>query len=251
MKWDSKLYAQKHGFVAKYGAELVDLIPCDPQQSILDLGCGVGTLTESLAGRGGRILGVDSSPDMVRQAKELHPELAFAVQDALTLPYCEEWDVIFSNAVFHWIHDHKKLLERIRRALKPNGLLVCEFGAAGNIAVVEAALRQALAGQGGGYSSKFCFPDAPGFSALAESAGFTVESAYEFDRPTPLQEGEKGLYYWARQFYREELETLPEAGQEAVLHELEELARERLYNGKEWVVDYRRLRFVARRADGI
>lgn len=247
MKWDSNLYVQKHGFVAEYGAELLDFVPCDPRQSILDLGCGVGTLTERLAGRGGRVLGVDGSPDMVRQAKKLRPELAFEVRDALALSYCEEWDVIFSNAVFHWIHDHERLLGQLYQALKPGGLLVCEFGAAGNIAVVEDALRQAFARQGVCYTSKFCFPDAKGFSQLAEAGGFIVEAAFEFDRPTPLKDGEKGLYYWARQFYREELEALPEKGQEEVLHGLEELAGERLYNGKEWVVDYRRLRFIARK----
>ena len=68
MKWDSNLYVQKHGFVAEYGAELLDFVPCDPRQSILDLGCGVGTLTERLAGRGGRVLGVTALGDTLDQA---------------------------------------------------------------------------------------------------------------------------------------------------------------------------------------
>lgn len=247
MKWDSKLYAQRHGFVAEYGAELLNFVPYDRNQRILDLGCGVGTLTGRLKERAGYVLGVDSSPDMVRQARELHPEQDFEVRDALSLDFFEEWDVIFSNAVFHWIQNQRELLRQVGRALKPGGLLVCELGAAGNIAVIEEAFCRALEKQGILYTSKFCFPDAKAFSALAEAAGLKVDTAVEFERPTRLKDGEKGLFYWARQFYRDELEALPQKGQEEALRELEESARERLYDGREWVVDYRRLRVTARK----
>ena len=40
-----------------------------------------------------------------------------------------QFDVVFSNAVFHWIKDHENLLDNIHKVLKPKGLLVCEFGA--------------------------------------------------------------------------------------------------------------------------
>lgn len=57
----------------------------------------------------------------------------FRVCDALGLPFKNEFDVVFSNAVFHWISDHDTLLKNVHKVLKPQGLLVCEFGAAGNI----------------------------------------------------------------------------------------------------------------------
>ena len=247
MKWDAKLYEQKHGFVAEYGESLLPMIPVNPKQSILDIGCGTGTLTAMLGKKGGRVVGIDSSADMIEEARKLHPEIEFQTKDALNLEYQGEWDVIFSNAVFHWIRDQKKLLEQVSQALRPGGLLVCEFGAEGNIAVIEKAFQAVLAKRGVSYSSKFCFPATEKFCALAESAGLTVENAFDFDRPTPLKEGAKGLDYWARQFYRDELEAFTGEEQEKILAELEEETRQRLYNGQEWVADYRRLRMAARK----
>ena len=63
----------------------------------------------------------------------------FRVCDGLGLPFENEFDVVFSNAVFHWISDHDTLLKNIHKVLKPQGLLVCEFGAAGNISTIEHA----------------------------------------------------------------------------------------------------------------
>lgn len=143
MQWNSTLYNQKHDFVAKYGEGLLTFLPENPAQAILDLGCGTGTLTAQLAARGSRVVGVDSARTMVERAKAQYPELAFQVCDALSLPFEGEFDVVFSNAVFHWIADHDTLLENVRKALKPGGQLICEFGGAGNIAAVEQAFNRA------------------------------------------------------------------------------------------------------------
>ena len=45
MEWNAKLYENSHGFVAEYGKGLLEFVTPDPQQAILDLGCGTGTLT--------------------------------------------------------------------------------------------------------------------------------------------------------------------------------------------------------------
>ena len=48
MDWNAEWYENKHGFVAEYGRELLSCVPENPDQSILDLGCGTGTLTHAL-----------------------------------------------------------------------------------------------------------------------------------------------------------------------------------------------------------
>ena len=246
MEWNSTLYDNKHDFVAEYGKGLLEFVPQNTKQTILDLGCGTGTLTVQLAGLCNKIVGVDASQDMVDKAKEEFGDIEFKVCDALALPFEKEFDVVFSNAVFHWISDHDALLKNIHKALKPQGLLVCEFGASGNIATIENAFAKACNSLGYGYEAKFNFPTAEDFGNLLEKNGFIIDRIYDYDRPTVLKDGEQGLVNWMKQFFVSELEVMPEQVQIMIFEKVEELARETLWNGEEWIADYRRLRAIAR-----
>ena len=247
MTWNAGVYDEKHGFVAEYGASLLQFVPADPGQRILDLGCGTGTLTEKLSHLGGFVLGTDSSPEMIAKARKEHPQVAFEVRDALQLLWREAWDVVFSNAVFHWIKDHNRLLENIYRALKPGGIVVCECGARGNIAAIEGAFSKSMGEQGIAYASKFNFPSKEQFERNLRQTGFHIQKLEDFDRPTPLQEGREGLGLWVGQFYASELAPLPRKAREAVCDRMQALLESALWNGKQWVADYRRLRAVAQK----
>lgn len=246
MKWDSNLYDSSHGYVSEYGKALIGYLPEDTSISLLDLGCGTGTLTAELAKRYRRVVGVDSSADMIAKARANYPNLELSVCDALELPYESEFDAVFSNAVFHWINDHRRLLGSIRRALKPGGMLVCEFGADGNIAVIESAFSAALREIGIEYRSKYNFPTAERFGSLLNDCGFEITALEAFERPTPLKGGSTGLRRWAIQFYASELAELSESEREQVLSGLERRAAPKLLRGGEWIADYRRLRAAAR-----
>lgn len=245
MEWDAALYEKNHGFVAEYGNGLLKFVEPDPQQTILDVGCGTGTLTHELATRAGRVVGVDASPAMVDAARRAFPQIEFLVADALELPFENQFDVVFSNAVFHWIADHDRLLKTLRRVLKPGGRLVCEFGARDNVAAIELAFARACAEAGRAYVSRFTFPAADAFAELLAANHFTCGLVRAYDRPTILRDGAGGLRNWLRQFFADELQPLPESTQLALLDRTEDLARPRLWNGQAWVADYRRLRVVA------
>ena len=107
MEWNADLYEDKHGFVADYGKDLLSHVPDNPGQAILDLGCGTGALTQELLAKSAHVVGADASPDMVRKARMLHPDIDFRVVDACRMPWSDRFDVVFSNAVFHWIPDQK------------------------------------------------------------------------------------------------------------------------------------------------
>ena len=246
MKWDAAQYDTRHAFVSRYGRELAARVPQDAVD-VLDLGCGTGLLTAKLAEGGRRVFGLDSSPEMIARARTLYPDLFFCVGNALALPFADEsLDAVFSNAVFHWIPDHERLLLGIRRVLRLGGALVCEFGARGNIAAIDAAFAQACAEAGLPYAATFVFPAPEVFAVLLERCGFTVEEAYAYERPTPL-EGGAGLRNWVRQFYAEHLERMDAAARERALARVEELAAPALWREGRWVADYRRLRALARR----
>lgn len=82
------------------------------------------------------------------------------------------------------------LLNNIHKVLKPNGLLVCEFGANGNIATIENAFMKVCRDSGYEYNPKFNFPTRECFNNLLKKSGFIIDTIYDYDRPTPLKDNE-------------------------------------------------------------
>lgn len=209
MKWNSALYDNKHDFVAEYGKELLELLPDHRHLAVLDLGCGTATLTAQLAGQYDKVTGVDSSQEMLDKARAQFGNIEFRLCDALDLPFANEFDIVFSNAVFHWISDHDLLLKNVYRVLKPHGFLVCEFGAHGNIAAIEKAFAKACRELGYDYKSKFYFPKIETFGRRLKENGFVIDRIDDYDRPTVLKDCERGLANWIKQFFALEMEEMP------------------------------------------
>jgi SAM-dependent methyltransferase len=97
----------------------------------LDLGCGVGRVARALARRFEEVVAVDVSPEMVRRAKELHPEpefpnLTFHATDGVHLPLEDESiDFVFSYEVFQHMPSRGVMrgnLSEVARVLRPDGL---------------------------------------------------------------------------------------------------------------------------------
>lgn len=193
MKWNSELYDNAQSFVSEYGKGLITFIPQKENQKILDLGCGTGDLTQEIAKKiSCNVIGSDNSEEMIIKAKEKYPTLDFFVYDACKIPFESEFDVIFSNAVFHWIPDQNALHQSIYNALKENGMLVCEFGGYKNIQNISNAFGKAIAKYGDNYSSPFYFPKVENHVKVLENAGFIIDKIYDYDRPTILPKVKQG-----------------------------------------------------------
>ena len=67
----------------------------------------------------------------------------------------------------------------------------------------------------------------------------------EFDRPTPLKDGPDGLRNWTDQFFREDLKNLQEEQLTQIFKEMEDSLKDELWDGSQWVADYRRIRVTA------
>ena len=94
------------------------------KESILDLGCGDGVLTEqlSLLVPEGKVVGINASEGMIKTARQLEKyNLQFYHMDMADMAFKEEFDVIFSNAALHWVTAHSLLLRHSHAALKPGG----------------------------------------------------------------------------------------------------------------------------------
>ena len=75
----------------------MNLIKSKPGALVVDLGCGNGALSSKLAESGYRVIRIDASDEMLKTAKNLHPELTFQHGDACSFQLKEKADVIFSN----------------------------------------------------------------------------------------------------------------------------------------------------------
>lgn len=208
--WNAKGYQKDFAFVPKYGEAVLDLIDAAPGALAVDLGCGNGGLTGKLIERGYRVVGVDASAPMLALAKERYPDTTFLQADACTFQLPEQADVIFSNAVLHWIDAAKQneLIANIASQLKPGGQLVCEFGGKGCAENVHAALEKIFAAHGLTYRRTFYFPTVGEYAPMLERHGLQVRAALLFDRPTP-QQTEDGLADWIRMFDKRRLQACP------------------------------------------
>lgn len=248
MKWDSERYLNRHAFIIERGRALLDLLAPQAGERILDLGCGTGDITQSIAERGAQVVGVDASADMIATARERFPALDFHVEDAAALPFEAEFDAVFTHAVLHWVTRADDVIRGMRRALKPGGRLVAEFGGWRNCAALEAAFAASLRRlTGRKYRSPWFFPSLADYATRLETNGFIVRTAWHFDLPTPLQ-GEDGLRQWVLQFLPGHLEGLDEATREMVLADMEAALRPTLWRNGAWLADYRRLRVAAEAA---
>ncbi len=247
MKWNSVLYDQKHDFVSKYGADVIELL--DPQngENILDLGCGTGDLAELIRARGANITGLDSSPEMIETAKAKYPFIAFDLKSADNFSYDEKFDAVFSNATLHWILEKEQAIFCIYECLKPNGRFVAEFGGKGNVANIVTALQDALRKKGlPDIANKtiWYFPSLSEYTSLLEQKGFRVTFAAHFDRETLLKDT-NGVKNWIQMFGRSYLDGLDSKLVDDILTTVEEQVKPTNYKNGNWYADYKRLRVVA------
>lgn len=248
ISWDADKYSSDFSFVHRYGSGVLELIDGGAGMSALDLGCGNGALTKALCERGFAAKGLDASEELLALARRDYPEIAFLRGDATDFALPEPVDVVFSNAVFHWIDREKQpdLLRCVHDALKPGGQFVFEFGGYGNNAKIHAALAAAFAERGRRYEMPFYFPTVGEYAALLERAGFLVRFAALFDRPTELK-GPEGLRDWIHMFVKRPFEDVPEREREEIIADAVDALRDALFTGGKWYADYVRLRMKAER----
>jgi trans-aconitate methyltransferase len=226
-QWDAAGYESNDRFVWEYGKGVLSLLAPREGERILDVGCGTGHLTGQMAEAGALPHGIDASPAMIAQARQNFPKLSFQLVDASQYESGPVFDAAFSNAALHWMPDASGLVRAVARALKPGGRFVGEMGGKGNITAISIAIRSEI---------KNYFPSVSEYSEVLERNGFEVTMMTLFDRPTPLENGEKGLREWIEMFRGDN--TRP-------VEEVEAELRPRLFRDGRWVADYRRLRFVA------
>jgi trans-aconitate 2-methyltransferase len=129
MTWSAAQYVK---FEQERTRPVHDLVARIPKAGIVhaaDIGCGPGNSTEVLRERypEARIVGLDSSPDMIEAARKRLPNIAFEVADVRYWRPKEPLDVILANAVLQWIPDHETLFPALMAKLGQGGTLATQM----------------------------------------------------------------------------------------------------------------------------
>jgi trans-aconitate methyltransferase len=240
-KWDAAEYARVGGFVAALGGAALDLLDPKPGETILDVGCGEGSLTAEIEARGASVVGIDNSPEMIAaaQARGLDVRLI----DVAHMQFDRQFDAAFSNATLHWVLAKEEAARSIWLALKAGGRFAGEMGGEGNLASLREALDEELIIRGyappTAASNWYASPEE--FAAVYDAAGFTAIDARLIERPTVI---DHGIAAWVTTFRKGWLDraSVPETERA----EIGAAVADRIGSN---VADYVRLRFIMRKPD--
>jgi trans-aconitate 2-methyltransferase len=240
-EWDATTYDRVADPQTRWGRAVLDRLPLDGTERVLDAGCGSGRVTELLAERlpGGRVVALDASAAMIEAARtRLAPfgdRIEYVVADlGQPLPLAEPVDAILSTATFHWVPDHDALFTNLAAVLRPGGRLVGQCGGAGNIA----SIRRVLATIGDGWPGAAHYETPEATVRRLEAAGFVDIECWLTEEPTRFDRGEPLETFLRTVILGGHLERLPAGERDAFVKAVAAGLPEPL-------IDYVRLNIVA------
>ncbi|MCC8159841.1 MAG: methyltransferase domain-containing protein [Oscillospiraceae bacterium] len=191
--WNSEQYLKFKTQRTMPAVDLASRVNIDAK-NILDLGCGPGNSTAVLRRRcpNARILGIDSSPDMIQKARETHGDLDFMLFDASggIDGLDDTYDVIFSNACIQWIPNHNALIKSMINKLIDGGMIAVQVPMNGNSPLFRGISRIASEPKWGFDKVKLAHNEILSpeeyYNILAEnSSGFDIwETSYYHSMPS-------------------------------------------------------------------
>jgi len=127
--WSPNQYLKFEDERTRPPRDLLAQVPLHSAGRVVDLGCGPGNSTELLIERfpEAEVIGLDSSPEMLRQARERLPGRTFVQANIETWNPEPGTDLLFANAVFQWVPGHPAVLRRLLGALSLGGVLAVQM----------------------------------------------------------------------------------------------------------------------------
>src|SRR2546421_6384933 len=191
----------------------------------LDLGCGTGAFSDLIQRRCApkEIVGIDPAPAQIDYAQKKFPGVTFQVGDSMDMPFGDnEFDVVASALVLHFIPDRAKAFAEMNRVLKPGGLVggyTWKRSATADFAPYTAVNRAAKQ-IGAETISSATVPEGSeeGMRASLKAAGFTDIAATEIEVTQSFKSFEE---YW-------EIQSLPFSPPGKTLAKLDDTQRARV-----------------------
>jgi len=256
-EWNAAEYDRLSKPQLRWGQRVLSQLDLRGDECVLDAGCGTGKITCILLEKlpRGRVVGLDLSRNMVKQARtNLQPDfgdrVAFVAADLLALPFRGCFDGIVSTASFHWVLDHDQLFGNLFAALRREGWLHAQCGGGPNLAplrrrIVEVAARPEFSRWLGEFPEPWFYSDTEGANARLMSAGFAeVDTGLEH-APVTLPSREEFQDFLRTAVLPRHLERLPAEPLRQVF--TQELTEACASDDPPWTLDYWRLNLRARK----
>jgi trans-aconitate 2-methyltransferase len=191
--WSGRDYQEVSGLQRAMVSEAVAALAFSADQRILDLGCGDGFLTRTIAQTlsGGYVIGVDVSPRMIATAHAATVVGAsgpwFVVADARRLPFAANFDEVVSFNALHWVPQQREALAQVAAVLRPGGRALIQVVCAGERSSLEATTMRLCGSRRwaswfDGFTAPFVHVEPDRYSELAASAGLVLDEVTVRDR---------------------------------------------------------------------
>ena len=229
--WNAKDYARQSANQQKWARELIVKLNLHRNEYVLDIGCGDGKVAAEIALQlpNGIVFGIDNSSSMIELAcnnfpKSQYPNLSFEINDARTFSFYPQFDLIFSNAVLHWVIDHRPVLKNIYNCLKPGGRILLQMGGKGNAADIITVLDEMrLENKWKSYFMDFDFPY--GFYGDQEYRTWLVETGFIIKRVELIPKimthpNKEGLEGWIRTTWLPYTQRIPNSDRDEFINEI-------------------------------
>ncbi len=127
--WNDAQYLKFGDERTRAARELLARVPLERAERVVDLGCGPGNSTALLRERwpNARLSGLDNSPEMLERARRDFPAIEWTLGDAGSYRASEPLDLLFGNAVFHWLPEHATLFPSLLEQVRKGGVLAVQM----------------------------------------------------------------------------------------------------------------------------
>jgi trans-aconitate 2-methyltransferase len=234
--WNPEDYAKHSDGQSQWARELRSRLVLRGDEAILDVGCGDGRITAEFASAlpVGRVVGIDTSPEMVAYAARTYggiPNLSFVCQHARAFAVGQGFDVVFSNATLHWFAEHRAFLYAAHRALWPGGKLIISCGGKGNAAdIIRVFSELAASTRGrlyfGDFQAPYFFYGMDDYETWLREAGFTIDRL-ELVPKDMIHNGVNGLTGWIRTTWMYLTSYVPEDQRDEFVNHIAQVYLER------------------------
>lgn len=188
MHFNARLYDEQNSMRVSAGKKLIELAGVAKHESVLDIGCGTGTLTVELARRAARVVGIDPSDEMLMEANDktaAFREVSLRRQGAEDMDFNAEFDIVYSSNALQWVHDQSRAVANIFNALVPGGRFLAQlpsrFFSGTLLSCINRSLRELnLDRAGHGPASPWYLPFKDEYESLLTRMGFeALDVKYE------------------------------------------------------------------------